>query len=305
MDRRQTMTLAIKASKWADLRRNMAYLVGGINDFWKRYKKNRGAVVGLIVIASFVAVAVFTPYLSLYDPYKIDLTVRNVAPCSRHPLGTDDFGRDILSRLMWGSRVSLSVGFVSAGIAGAVAVFFGSISGYYGGKIDDIIMRLADIFMIIPTFFLVLLIVSVFGGNIYYIMVVVGLTQWPSPTRIMRAQFLSVREKDFIEASVALGASDFRIIVSHILPNAIYPIIIRTSLAVSYGIMTEAGLSFLGLGDPNLITWGGMLNRAMLFIRNAWWQALFPGLAISALVLAFNMVGDGLNDAFNPKLRER
>jgi peptide/nickel transport system permease protein len=214
-------------------------------------------------------------------------------------------GRDQLSRVIWGTRISLFVGFVSAGISIGVGVILGSVAGYYGGIVDDLIMRFVDFFLVIPTFFLILLIIAMYGTSIWNIMFVIGLTAWPSTTRLIRGQFLSLKEQPFVEAEKALGASDLRIIFRCILPNAIHPVLVNLSFRVGSAIISEAGLSFLGLGDPRSISWGQMLNVAQRFIRTAWWMAIFPGLLISLAVLSFNMVGDGLNDALNPRLMER
>ena len=181
----------------------------------------------------------------------------------------------------------------------------GSVAGYYGGRVDDLIMRFVDFFLVIPTFFLILLIIAMYGTNIWNIMFVIGLTAWPSTTRLIRGQFLSLKEQPFVEAERALGASDRRIIFRCILPNAIHPVLVNLSFRVGSAIISEAGLSFLGLGDPRAISWGQMLNVAQRFIRTAWWMAIFPGVLISLAVLSFNMVGDGLNDAMNPRLMER
>lgn len=273
--------------------------------FRKMYSRNKVAVGGTILVCFFVALALFSPYISPYDPLKIDLTNRHNPPSKDHIMGTDEFGRDVLSRVIWGARVSMLIGFISAGISTILGIGLGSISGYYGGRIDNIIMGVVDIFMVLPTFFLILIIVALFGSSIWNIMAVIGITSWPGTARIMRAQFLSIREKEFIEAARALGSNDLRIILLHILPNAVYPVIVNSSLLIANSILTEASLGFLGLGDPSIISWGLMLNRALQYMRNSWWQTIFPGLCIFCIVLSFNVIGDGLNDALNPRLRER
>jgi peptide/nickel transport system permease protein len=226
-------------------------------------------------------------------------------PNSDYLLGTDQFGRDVLSRLIWGTRVSLFVGFLSTGIASIIGITLGSIAGYTGGKIDEIIMRLVEIFMMIPTFFLILTVVTLFGSSIWNVMLILGFTGWPGTARMIRAEFLSIKEKEFVEAAKMVGLSNFVIAFSEILPNAIFPAIVNASMRISGAIMTESSLSFLGLGDPNQSSWGWMLNDAMKSFRRAWWLSTFPGLAITITVISFNLIGDGLNDALNPHLKER
>jgi len=276
-----------------------------INSFWKIYNKNKVAVGGLMIVYFFIILALSAPIISPYDPFKINLADRHKPPSREHLMGTDEFGRDVFSRIIWGSRISMIIGFLAAGISTILGIGLGSISGYYGGMIDDIIMRIVDIFMVIPTFFLILIIIALFGSSMWNVMVVIGITSWPGTARIMRAQFLAVREKEFIEAAKALGANDFKIILFHILPNAIYPVVVNASLQIAGAILTEASLSFLGLGDPSKISWGLMLNRALQYMRQSWWQTIFPGICIFLLVFSFNVIGDGLNDALNPRLRER
>lgn len=280
-------------------------LLDNLIDFWKRFKQNKPSVVGLIIIIFFALIALLAPKISPYPPFKINFNMKFLPPNSEYLMGTDNFGRDILSRIFWGARVSLFIGFVSTGISVLVGVVLGSIAGYIGGKTDEIIMRIVEVFMMLPTFFLVLIIVFVFGSSIWNVMVVLGLTMWPGTARLMRAEFLSFKERDFVQAAKVLGASNLTIIFSEILPNAIFPVIVNSSMQIAGAIMTEASLSFLGLGDPNNVSWGWMLNDAMKSFRSGWWMAVFPGLAITITVISFNLIGDGLNDALNPQLKER
>lgn len=284
--------------------RKIKSIIEGSKDFWVRFRRNRFAVLAVFILCFLTLIAIFAPIITPYDPSKM-IFDRFLGPCLEHPLGTDHMGRDQLSRMIWGARISLFVGFVSAGISISIGVLLGSFAGYYGGKIDDITMRVVDFFLVIPTFFLILLIIAMFGPSIWNIMFVIGLTAWPGTTRLIRGQFLSLKEQPFVEAERALGASDFRIIFRCILPNAIHPVLVNLSFRVGAAIIIEASLSFLGLGDPRSISWGQMLNTAQRFIRTAWWMAVFPGLFISIAVLSFNLVGDGLNDALNPRLMER
>jgi peptide/nickel transport system permease protein len=280
-------------------------LLDHLIDFWKRFKQNKPSVVGLIIIIFFALIALLAPKISPYPPFKINFNMKFLPPNSEYLMGTDNFGRDILSRIFWGARVSLFIGFVSTGISVLVGVVLGSIAGYIGGKTDEIIMRIVEVFMMLPTFFLVLIIVFVFGSSIWNVMVVLGLTMWPGTARLMRAEFLSFKERDFVQAAKVLGASNLTIIFSEILPNAIFPVIVNSSMQIAGAIMTEASLSFLGLGDPNNVSWGWMLNDALKSFRSGWWMAVFPGLAITITVISFNLIGDGLNDALNPQLKER
>jgi peptide/nickel transport system permease protein len=226
-------------------------------------------------------------------------------PSISYPLGTDQYGRDVLSRVIWGTRISLLIGFVSAGISAVLGIVLGAISGYYGGRVDNIIMGLVDIFLTLPTFFLIMSIAFVFGGSVWNVMVIIGLTIWPGTARLVRAEFLSLKEREFVKAARVIGSGEARIIFGEILPNAIFVAIVNTSLQVAGAIMTEASLSFLGIGDPNTVSWGWMLNDALKTFRVAWWTSFFPGLAISITAVAFNLIGDGLNDTFNPHLKER
>ena len=274
-------------------------------EFWRRYKKSKAAVLGLAIIISFLTIAIFAHILAPYDPWYIDFSQKFQKPNMKHLMGTDQFGRDILSRIIYGSRVCLMIGFISAGISAFIGILIGATSGYFGGKVDDILMRFTEMFLVIPRFFLILLIVSLFGGSVWNVMIVIGLTSWPGTARLVRAEFLSLKEREFVEAARLVGAKDFKIMFRHILPNALSPVIVSSSLKVAGAILSEAGLSFLGLGDLTHITWGQMLNRSQLFMRIAWWMAVFPGLMIFITVLSFNLIGDGLNDALNPRLKEK
>lgn len=272
--------------------------------FWKRYRKNRAAVFGLLAIGFVIVVALITPYLDISSPFKMG--EKPLSPPSKaNIMGTDDLGRDVMSRVMHGSRISLMVGFLASLTSTLIGILLGAPSGYYGGLIDDILMRITELFQVIPRFFLALIFVAIFGPSMWNIIIVIGFLSWPVTARLVRAEFLSLKEREFVEASKALGQDDLRLIFSRILPNAIPPIIVSSSLQVASAILLEAMLSFLGLGDPQSISWGQLLNNAQLFIRQAWWMVTFPGLAISMTILGLNLVGDGLNDALNPRLKNR
>jgi peptide/nickel transport system permease protein len=271
-----------------------------MRDFWKKYRRNQAAVFGLFVVLVFFTMAALSPWLAPFQPLSIGRDSFR-PPDSTYLLGTDDLGRDLLSGVLWGARVSLLVGLLAALTSTLIGLIVGSASGYYGGWADDLLMRLTEFFLVIPRFFLALIIVALFGSSIWNIIFVIGILSWPATARLVRAEFLSLREKEFVEGVRAIGAPDRRIILRHMLPNAGPPIVISGSLQIARAILMEAGLSFLGLGDPNQMSWGIMLYNAQRFLRHAWWTATFPGLAIFFIVMGFNLVGDGLNDALNPK----
>jgi len=285
--------------------RRLRLYLASIRGFWRVFSKSRPAVVGLAMLVVLAFLAIFTEHLVLYNPFGIYPKSVLIPPSQAHPLGTDDLGRDILMLIMFGAKISLAVGFSSVFISSSIGITIGAISGYYGGRVEDVLMRLTDMLLIIPNFFLILIVVALFGSNMRNIVLIMGFTTWPGIARLLRAEFLSIRELEFVEAAHIVGASNLRIVFRHILPNAIYPVIVNASLQVGSAILTEAGLSFLGLGDPSLVSWGRMLSIAQLYMRRAWWMAAFPGVAIFITVMAFNLVGDGLNDALNPRLRER
>jgi len=272
--------------------------------FWARYRKHKGGVAGLLVMVVLTGVALLAPVLAPHDPFALGEMALSV-PSAAHPMGTDHLGRDILSAVVWGLRVSLVVGIGSALISVVQGILIGGPAGYFRGRLDNLLMRATDAFMVLPTFFLILLVVSVFGASIWKIIVMIGITNWPPIARLVRAEFLSLREREFILAAKTVGAGPVMIMFRHILPNALPVVIPTISLRTAGAIITEASLSFLGVGDPNVVSLGQMLMHALQFMRMAWWTATFPGLTIFVIVLALNLVGDGLNDALNPRLRER
>ncbi len=271
-----------------------------VRDFWRKYKRNRTAVLGLIVTLVFCLIAILAPLISPFKPLSTGKDSFH-APDSKYFMGTDDLGRDIFSGVLWGARTSIMTGLLAALTSTLIGVIIGSISGYYGGMKDVVLMRLTEFFLVIPRFFLVLMIVALFGSSIWNVIIVIGVLSWPVTARLVRAEFLSLKEKEFVESARACGSSNLSIILNHILPNASPPIIVSGSLQIARAILLEAGLSFLGLGDPNQISWGVMLYNAQRFFRHAWWTTTFPGIAIFLVVMSFNLVGDGLNDALNPK----
>jgi len=279
--------------------------VGEVTRVWRMFRRNRLALVGLAIVLLICLLAVLGPRIAPHD--YAEQNVRNAvhAPDAENRLGTDQWGRDILSRIIVGSRVSLSVGLVSVLILITVGVAIGAISGY-NRRLDGPLMRFVDIMMSIPGFFLLLTIVALFGPSLFNTMLVIGLTSWMGTARLVRGQFLSLREKEFIEAARCLGVPGWRIIARHLLPNTLAVIIVQATLFMSQAILIESSLSYLGLGaQPPMPSWGGMLNQGRDYMRQAPWGTIFPGLAIFITVMAFNLLGDGLRDALDPHLRGR
>ncbi len=272
--------------------------------FWRRFWKNKLAVAGALMVFFLFAIAIFAPWLAPYDPGQINVQKVLEGPSKEHPLGTDQLGRDVLSRMIYGSRISLLVGFVSVGIACLIGVLLGALAGYYGRWVDNLIMRFVDIMLCFPTFFLILAVIAFLEPSIWNIMVVIGLTGWMSVARLVRAEFLSLKERDFALAEKALGARDWRIIFQHILPNALAPVLVAATLGIAGAILTESALSFLGIGvQPPTPSWGNILTAGKDNIQIAWWLSLFPGLAILLTVMAYNLLGEGIRDAIDPRLK--
>jgi len=271
--------------------------------FLKRFKKNKLAVAGGIIVMCLFFIAVLAPLLSPFSPNEIDRKEILEPPSLRHPLGTDDLGRDLLSRMIWGARVSLAVGFVAVGIATAVGMILGALSGYYGGWTDRIIMRFIDIMLSIPTFFLILAVIAFVGPSIWNIMIVIGITSWMGVARLVRAEFLSIKEREYVLAAKALGANDMRIIFRHIMINSLAPVLVSVVLGVASAVLVESALSFLGLGvQPPTPSWGNILTLGKDNIEIAWWLSVYPGLAILVTVLGYNLLGEGMRDSIDPRL---
>lgn len=256
------------------------------------------------MVCILIALAVLAPWIAPYNPTDIDVDHILEPPSRHHLLGTDELGRDVLSRMLYGARISLSVGLVAVGIATLIGVIVGAISGYYGGWIDILIMRFVDIMLCIPTFFLVLTVIAFVGPSIWNIMIVIGLTGWMGIARLVRAEFLSLKEREFVLSAHSIGASDLRIIFRHILPNALAPVLVSFVLGVAGAILTESTLSFLGIGvQPPTPSWGNILTSGKENIEIAWWLSVFPGLAILFSVLSYNLLGEGIRDAIDPRLK--
>ena len=276
-------------------------------EVWKRLKKNKMAIAGLIILIILILIAIFADQIADYDSVVIkqDPSIRLQRPSKDHWFGTDNHGRDIFARIVHGARISLSVGIIAVGGAILVGGFLGAIAGFYGGTLDNIIMRIMDVFLAIPSTLLAIAIVSSLGPSLVNLMISVGISSIPSYARVVRASVLTVKDEEFIEAARAVGAKDSRIIMKHIIPNSLAPIIVQGTLGVASAILSAAGLSFLGLGMPRpRPEWGAMLSDSRSFMRQAPHTVIFPGIAIMIAILSLNLLGDGLRDALDPRLKE-
>jgi peptide/nickel transport system permease protein len=272
--------------------------------FWNRFLKNKMAVAGGLVVVALFAVSLLAPYLAPYDPNAIDLKQVLASPSAKHILGTDQLGRDVLSRMIWGARISMKVGFVATGIAIFIGAILGAVAGYYGRWVDALIMRFVDIMLCFPTFFLILAVIAILEPSIWNIMIIIGLTGWMGVTRLVRADFISLKEREFIRAARATGAGNLRIIIRHLYPNAMASILVAATLGVAGAILTESALSFLGIGvQPPTPSWGNILTAGKDNIDIAWWLSLYPGLAILITVLGYNLLGEAIRDSLDPRLR--
>lgn len=258
--------------------------------------------IGLVLLCILLLVALFAPVIAPYDPYFMSDELVE-APSALHPLGTDGLGRDILSMLIFGTRTSLVVGVTAAFIAGIIGTLIGGVAGYFGEKVDAVLGELINVFMMMPTFFLVLIVVALFGSGLFNVMVVMGLTSWVSNAKLMRAQAMSLRQRTFVRSAEAIGEGRLLILFRHVIPNGIFPIIANTTMGIASAILTESSLAFLGLGDPNVISWGQVIQSGKSYLTNGWWICLFGGLAIIYTVVTFYLIGDGLNRVLSPKLR--
>lgn len=273
-------------------------------DAWKRLRKNKLAMLGLGIVIVLILIAIFASFIAPYNPIERIKEESSLSPSRIHLFGTDLLGRDIFSRVIYGSRISIIVGVVAVGISVVIGLFLGALSGYFGNIPDAFIMRIADIFFAFPYILGAIVIMTVLGPGIVNIFIAIGILGWASFARIFRGSILSIKNKEYIEAAKALGASNYRIITKHIFPNAFAPIIVYATMNIGTAIIVEAALSFLGLGvQPPTPAWGKMLSESLNYIDIAPWMMLFPGLAIVITVLGFVLLGDGLRDAFDPRLR--
>ncbi|HSB72550.1 MAG TPA: oligopeptide ABC transporter permease [Candidatus Methylomirabilis sp.] len=273
--------------------------------FWRQFRRNHLALAGGVVVLFLTAAAILAPLIAPYDPAAYDVRQILLPPSSLHWLGTDQIGRDVLSRMLFGSRISMAVGFVSVGIAVVVGTLIGTVAAYYGGRVDELLMRFVDLMLNFPRLFLLLTLIALLRPSIWIIMVVIGFTGWMGLARLVRSEILSLKEREFVLSARALGGRDTRIMFRHILPNALVPLLVSATLGVAGAILAESGLSFLGLGvQPPTPSWGNILIDGKANIEIAWWLSVFPGMAILVTVLAYNLLGEGLRDALDPRLRQ-
>jgi peptide/nickel transport system permease protein len=271
---------------------------------WRNYFKNWVSVLGLVILLLLTITALIGPVLAPFDPEDLEIGRRATAPNATYWVGTDELGRDVFSRAVTAIRVSLLVGIIAATVSTIVGILVGSLSGFFGGWLDHILMRITEIFQVVPQFFLAVVLVALFGASVLNIIVAIALLTWPIIARLTRSEFLSLKTRQYVDAAHLSGASNTRLIFGEILPNAMGPVIVSATLLVGRAMLTEAGLSFLGLGDPSRISLGVMLYQSRPFVQFAWWAALFPGMMIFLAVLSTNLIGDGLNDVINPHLNE-
>jgi peptide/nickel transport system permease protein len=273
-----------------------------MNEIIKAFKKNKLALYSLIFILLIILAAIFAPYISPYNPDKINVNAILQPPSLAHLLGTDQLGRDVFSRLIYGSRISVEVGFISVSISLFIGIIIGAFAGYYAGLTDGFLMRFVDIMLTFPSFFLILAVSAILRPSIINIMIIIGLTSWMGVARIIRAEFMQNREKDYVLSAKAAGASDLYIMFIEILPNVVAPILVSATLGIAGAILIQASLAFLGIGImPPTPSWGGMLSRGKTYIMVAWWLTLFPGIAILLTVLSFNLVGEAVRNALDPR----
>lgn len=268
----------------------------------EKIKYNNQLKIGIILLLAILMSAVFASSIANYDPFTLNDDLLE-GPGSKYYLGTDGLGRDVFSGILHGARTSILVGVTAATISAVIGIVIGGVAGYFGGRVDMIVSEIINIFLMLPTFFLILIVVALFGSNMMNMMVIIGLTTWTSNAKLMRAQALSIKERTFVQAQITVGKSKGKILIDHIIPNGIFPIIANTTMNISQAILLESSLSFLGLGDPNLISWGQMVFQGKSYLVNGWWVSTFSGGAIVVTVLAFYLIGDGLNSILNPKLR--
>ena len=276
-----------------------------IKEIFKRFKRNRMAVFGLVVIILLILCALFPSVIAPYGYDDQNLSEQFIAPCLAHPFGTDNFGRDILSRVIYGCRISLLIGLISVSISCVLGVILGCIAGYYGNKVDNLVMRFIDIMLAIPQMLLAMSIVAALGIGTENLILAIASGSVPGYARIVRGSILSVKGQEYIEAARSIGASDFRIITRHIVPNCLAPIIVQATMSIASAILSTASMSFIGLRiEPPTPEWGSMLSAGRAYLRDHWFVVTFPGVAIMLTVFAFNLFGDGLRDALDPKLKQ-
>ena len=276
-----------------------------MRSFWKLYKRNRSAVAGLVILTLVILMAATAHLLYPDDPFRLAGQSMSSPGKNGFLLGSDSLGRDVASGIAHGAKTSLLIGLLATIVAVGFGTIMGGLAGYYGGKIDDLLMRTTEMFQTIPSFVFAILLVAIMKPSIDSIVIAIAVVSWPAVARLVRGEFLSLKNREFVQACHTLGMGDLRIMLGEILPNCLSPIIVIGSLMVATAILIESGLAFLGLGDPNIMSWGFQVGAGRTLLRSAWWVVTFPGIAILITVLAINLVGEGLNDALNPRLRER
>ena len=276
-----------------------------MNRFWGRFSKNKSAVFGLIILFFVILMAVIANWIYPDDPFRLAGKPMSSPGTNGFLLGSDTLGRDVAAGIAHGAKTSILIGLLATIAAVFIGIIFGALAGYYGGVIDDSLMRVTEIFQTIPSFVFAILLVAIMKPSIESIVIAITVVSWPAVARLVRGEFMSLKNREFVQACHTLGMNDSRIMMREILPNCLSPVIVIGSLMVATAILIESGLAFLGLGDPNIMSWGFQIGAGRTMLRSAWWVCTFPGIAILITVLAINLVGEGLNDAFNPRLRER
>ena len=276
-----------------------------MNRFWGRFSKNKSAVFGLIILFLVILMAVIANWIYPDDPFRLAGKPMSSPGTNGFLLGSDTLGRDVAAGIALGAKTSILIGLLATIAAVFIGIIFGALAGYYGGVIDDALMRVTEIFQTIPSFVFAILLVAIMKPSIESIVIAITVVSWPAVARLVRGEFMSLKNREFVQACHTLGMNDSRIMMREILPNCLSPVIVIGSLMVATAILIESGLAFLGLGDPNIMSWGFQIGAGRTMLRSAWWVCTFPGIAILITVLAINLVGEGLNDAFNPRLRER
>ena len=276
-----------------------------MNRFWGRFSKNKSAVFGLIILFMVILMAVIANWIYPDDPFRLAGKPMSSPGTNGFLLGSDTLGRDVAAGIAHGAKTSILIGLLATIAAVFIGIIFGALAGYYGGVIDDALMRVTEIFQTIPSFVFAILLVAIMKPSIESIVIAITVVSWPAVARLVRGEFMSLKNREFVQACHTLGMNDSRIMMREILPNCLSPVIVIGSLMVATAILIESGLAFLGLGDPNIMSWGFQIGAGRTMLRSAWWVCTFPGIAILITVLAINLVGEGLNDAFNPRLRER
>lgn len=271
--------------------------------FFEKCSKNKLVVFGACIITFFVLIGLFAPLVAPYHPNQHNVTNKLASPSLSHWMGTDEYGRDVLSRILYGGRISISVGFIAVGISLFIGIVLGALAGYFGGWVDQLIMRVVDVVLCFPTIFLILILITFLGPSIINIMIVIGITSWTGLCRIVRAEFLSLKQREYVKAAVAIGNKNRTIIFKHILPNSLAPVYVTATFSIAGAILLESSLSFLGFGvQPPTATWGNILTSGKDYIHNAWWLMFFPGLMITLTVLGYALLGDGLRDVLDTRL---